>query len=204
MGNGTHDCPVIDWLEFQVRLQLAKTNLERTLQPDENTVTSILQYRAQILARTSASEDVAHTDLELIEFRLAHEHYAFETRHVNAVHTLRQLTPLPGTPAFMRGIIYARGRIVAVIDLREFFGLPQHDLTDLNKVLILGDSTRELGVLADSIVAVKRLPLKKMQAPLSLLSDRRAAYLMGVSQDRTVVLDAEKILIDESLVIDDR
>src|SRR5882757_6351764 len=97
----------------------------------------ILRARAQVLARPPSSAPVPSTMLELLEFRVASERYALETRHVQGVYPLRELTPLPCTPPFVLGIVNVRGRILPVLDLKKFFELPEQGLTDLHRIILV-------------------------------------------------------------------
>ena len=65
----------------------------------------ILRERARALSRPRKQAPVAEASLELLEFRLAQESYALETRHVREVYPLKDLTPLPCTPPFVLGIV---------------------------------------------------------------------------------------------------
>ena len=97
----------------------------------------ILRARARALARPRERAAVAEASLELLEFRLAQESYALETRHVREVYPLRDLTPLPCTPPFVLGIVNVRGRITPVIDIKKFFDLPDKGLTDLHRIILV-------------------------------------------------------------------
>src|ERR1035441_10847869 len=90
----------------------------------------ILRERARALSRPRKQGPVAEASLELLEFRLAQECYALETRHVREVYPLRDLTPLPCTPPFVLGVVNVRGRITPVIDIKKFFDLSDRGLTD--------------------------------------------------------------------------
>ena len=85
-----------------------------------------------------------HLMLELLEFRLASERYAVESRLVQEVHPLRDLTPLPCTPPFVLGIVNVRGRILPVLDLKKFFDLPERGLTDLHRIILVRGNDLEL------------------------------------------------------------
>ncbi len=91
-------------------------------------VNRILRERAVHLARPTGSSTPQGALLELLEFRLASERYAVETRYVSEVHPLRDLTPLPGTPPFVRGIVNLRGRILPVYDLKSSSRCPSKAL----------------------------------------------------------------------------
>ena len=163
--------------------------------------TRVLRARAQVLARAPEVAPAASTMLELLEFRLASEAYAIETRYVEAVHPLQQLTPLPGTPAFVLGVVNVRGRILPVLDLKKFFDLPEQGLTDLHRIVLVRGHDLELGLLADVIVGVRSVTVGGLQPSLPTLTGIRADYLKGVSKERLVVLDLDRILSDPKIVV---
>jgi len=161
----------------------------------------ILRARAHTLARAPRPAPAAGTTLELLEFRLGSERYALETRHVQDVHPLRELTPLPGTPPFVLGIVNVRGRILPVLDLKKFFDLPERGLTDLHRIILVRGNGLELGLLADVIVGVRSVAADDLQPSLPTLSGIGADYLKGVSVERLVVLDLDRILSDPKIIV---
>jgi purine-binding chemotaxis protein CheW len=161
----------------------------------------ILRARAQALARAPGSAPAAGTMLELLEFRLASERYALESRHVQEVHPLRDLTPLPGTPPFILGIVNVRGRILPVMDLKKFFDLPERGLTDLHRIILVRGHGLELGLLADVIVGVRSVAADSLQPSLPTLTGIRADYLKGVGEGPLVVLDLDRLLADPKIVV---
>jgi purine-binding chemotaxis protein CheW len=162
----------------------------------------ILRERAQALARP-AQRPPASEQIELLEFRLARERYAIESRHVQEVYPLRELTPLPGTPAFLLGLVNVRGRILPVFDLRRLFELPDQGLTDLHRVVLVRGNDLELGLLADVVTGVRRIARASLQPSLPTLTGIRAQYLLGVSDEHLVVLDLDRILADPKIIIHD-
>jgi purine-binding chemotaxis protein CheW len=170
---------------------------------DSANTARILHERAVALARPLRVESPPEELLELLEFRLANERYALETRHVVEVHPLRDLTPLPGTPAFIRGIVNLRGRILPVFDLKKFFALPEQGVTDLHRIIVVRGNDLELGLLADVVTSVHSIGTESLAPPLPTLSEIAAEYLKGVSEDRLVVLDLDRILADPKIVVHD-
>lgn len=159
----------------------------------------ILKERAKALAKARVERDDAN--LEVVTFKLAHERYALELTHIREVHPLKALTPLPGTPDFVLGIVNIRGRILSVIDIKRFFDLPEKGLTDLNQVIILQSDEMEFGILADEILGTSSIPASNIQASLPTLTGIRAEYLKGVTGDRLVILDADRLLSDEKILV---
>jgi purine-binding chemotaxis protein CheW len=160
----------------------------------------LLRERAQRLAAEPAQQEgVAR--LEIVEFLLSDERYAFESHYIREVYPLRELTPLPGTPAFVLGIINMRGKILSVLDMRSFFDLAERGLSDLNKVIVLAHGGMEFGVLADAILGVRTISGGELQPPLATGTGIRAEYLKGVTAQRLVVLDAARLLHDRSIIV---
>ncbi len=191
----------IDWRAVYQRLDATRAAVERTEMPNAEETRRILKTRAHALAREPAKTEAAAESLEVVEFLLAYEKYAIESRYVREVYPLENLTPLPGTPAFVLGIVSVRGEIISVIDIKKFFDLPEKGLTNLNKVLVLQSQDMVFGVLADAILGVRHLSLAEIQPSLPTLTGIREKYLRGVTLDRMVVLDAEKLLTDEKIVV---
>ncbi|MGH8185237.1 MAG: chemotaxis protein CheW [Steroidobacteraceae bacterium] len=163
-------------------------------------VDQILRARARALAKVPEHPQAGQT-LELLEFSLAHERYAVETHYVQEVHALRELTPLPGTPAFVLGIVNLRGRIVPVFDLKKFFDLPEQGLTDLHRIIVVRGAGVELGLLADVVASVRSIGIGRLQASLPTLTGIRAQYLKGVTDERLVVLDLGRVLSDPKIIV---
>jgi purine-binding chemotaxis protein CheW len=161
----------------------------------------ILKARAKALARLS--ESLKHTEaaIEVIEFGLAQERYAIPTVAVREVYALKDLTPVPCTPAFVLGVINWRGQILPVIDIKKFFDLPEHGITDLHKVIIVQHEKMELGILADLIVGVRTVSLDALQPSLPTLAGIREEYLKGVTADRLVILNVTRILTDPGIIV---
>jgi purine-binding chemotaxis protein CheW len=193
----------IDWAMVHRRLDAVRTAVDMAWRPDAETVARILRTRAQALARKPVAEQKAD-GLEIVEFLLAHERYGIETTLVREIFPLTSLTPLPCTPPFVAGIVNLRGEIVPVLEIGKFFDLPDRGLSDLNRVILLQSGAMRFGVLADAVSGVRRVPVRDIQPPLPTLTGIRGQYLKGVSSDRTIILDAEKLLADPKIVVQEQ
>lgn len=206
----------VDWSEVHRRLETAQAALEQRLTPTAEEKKKIFKARAKALAREPEQKEAAEEYVEVIEFLLAQEKYGLESRFVREVYPLRELTPLPGTPPFVLGIVSVRGQIFSVVDLKKFFDLPEKGLTDLNKVIILRSESlalgasslsvnsaegMEFGILADVILGVRSISRAEIQPPLPTLTGIRQEFLKGVTRERLVVLDADKLLSNEDVTV---
>jgi len=168
---------------------------------DADPVREILRRRARELAKAPDAEMGGARLMEILEFSLGPERYAFETSFVREVFPLTEITPLPGVPPYILGVVNVRGRILSVMDIRRLLDFANVGLTNLNKAIILHNGDMELAVLADEVAGVYAIDGDEGQRALATLSGRREEYLKGVTQDRVVVLDAEKLLASEDLLV---
>ena len=193
-----------DWSELHRRLETSRSALQRRLTPGVEERRTILRARATLLAQERKGEkELSQSQLEVVEFLLASEHYGIELAYIREIHALSEFTPLPGTPAFVLGLTNVRGQILSVIDIKKLFDLPEKGLPDLNKVIVVRTHQMELGILADAVLGVRAIALNQFQTSLPTLTGIRAEYLKGITKDPLVVLDVDRILSDEKIVVND-
>lgn len=152
---------------------------------------------------TAVEEEQADGWLDVLSFSISGELYAIESEHVAEVLPLAQYTPLPGTPAYVLGIVNVRGHIVSLLDLRVLFELPISGLSDKNFMLILRNSEMEFALLIDRVLGITRIRQEALQGELANLTGVRAAYLLGVTAEQWTVLDGERLLGDPNLRVMD-
>jgi purine-binding chemotaxis protein CheW len=190
----------IDWSEVHRRVDLLRTALEQGIAYTPEQKQSILKARAQELS-VERDAGASRECIEVIEFSLASEIYGIETAFVREVYPLKDYTSLPGTPAFVLGIISVRGQIISVIDLKKFFNLPERGLEDLNKVIILRNDRMDFGILADAILGTRSVMKDRIQESPATITGIGADYLKGVTEDRVIILDGGKILGDKKIIV---
>jgi purine-binding chemotaxis protein CheW len=164
---------------------------------------SILKARARALAKEPEQAVAARSFIEITEFRLASETYGIESSFVREVYPLKDFTPLPGVPPFVLGIVNVHGQILSVVDLKKFFNLPDKGLGELNKVIILHNGRMEFGILADAVLGTQSVPHDAIQAPPVTVTGIGAEYLKGVTGERVILLDAQKILDDKKIIVNE-
>lgn len=191
----------IDWNAIHARLENNRAIIEREFQYAPEEVKKILTARAKSLARHSSAPQATGGLLNVLEFRLAYENYAIELPFVQEVLPLKSLTPLPGTPPFIVGIINVRGQVFSVLDLRKIFELPEKGLSDFNKVIIVKYNGAEFGIIADAVIGISTILNADIQASLPTLTGVRQKYLKGITREHLVLLDATQLLTDKTLAV---
>lgn len=152
--------------------------------------------------RGAEPETPPEPSMEIIEFTLAYERHALEMSAVSEVFPFRELTPLPGLPPHFTGIVNVRGRIIAAVDLKKFFGLPAPGIADLHEMIIVKSGTAELGILVDFVVGSRLLPLSAI-APPPAQTDARSGYLRGIAPGPVALLDIARLLEDPRMTVNE-
>jgi purine-binding chemotaxis protein CheW len=196
------DTKVFDWQQVKQRVADAFASIDRIGQTEPADTKTILKKRAQALAAIPSADSDNDTDtIEILVFELAQECYAVETRYIREACPLDNLTALPCTPDFVKGVVNLRGEIVSVVDIKRFFGLPEKGITHLNKLIVLESDTMKFAILADHLIGVRPLPLSHLRAAQTVSSAINGRYVRGITTTGLALLDAGVLLSDEKMII---
>lgn len=193
-GSSTADQPTLSVSSLPDRADLSAAVGEAAAKDQ------ILRERARLLAQ-KPQPAAAGEVLVVVEFTLGPEKYGIVSTLVREVYPLKDFTPLPGTPPFILGLMNVRGQILSITDLGKLFGLPDSGLKNANRVIILRNPSREFAILVDTIVGMCPIPLAELQDDLPTLTDMAGEFIMGITPDRLTVLNGEKLLTDNRLVV---
>jgi purine-binding chemotaxis protein CheW len=161
---------------------------------------TILQERARRLARPIVDGSQDKT-IEVVSFSIGAEKFIVESRYVHEIGKLREYTPVPDTPSFVIGVTNIRGVILAVIDLAKFFTIPSRGITDLPRLIVLGEEQFEFGILAAEAHDTYALEESAiLEIPESVSSATRK-YLRGITADAYLFIDVRTLIDDERLTI---
>lgn len=139
---------------------------------------------------------------KILAFCLGSEDYGLEILTVREIIGLIDITPLPRTPDYVKGVMNLRGRIIPVIDLRLKFGLPGADATKETCVIVVESQAEDgerttMGVVVDSVREVQDIPRSAIEEAPSFGCEIPLDYIkgMGKVKDRVVVLlDSSRVL----------
>lgn len=191
----------IDWAGVRARLERVAADREAgTLTPEQ--ARGVLDARAEALARVPERPPEAAELIEVAIFRLADERYALETRFVRRVERLGELTPVPGTPGALSGVVNSQGEVLAVFDLRPLLGIERKDRTDQTRLIVVGSGDGdEFGLLTDEAREVVTLRHARVFSPPGSAEGFGRVAVRGTTRDGLTVLDGEALLRDDRLMI---
>jgi purine-binding chemotaxis protein CheW len=138
-----------------------------------------------------------------VTFKLENETYGIDVMQVREVLRCTEISPVPGAPAYVLGIINLRGNVVSIIDTRGRFGLAFREPDDASRILILeAGAGHVVGFLVDSVHEVMQLPASEMESAPDTGSGESARFIMGLANRKDgllILVDASKLLSDEEL-----
>ncbi|WP_019026932.1 chemotaxis protein CheW [Colwellia piezophila] len=143
---------------------------------------------------------------QYLTFQQNKEVFGIDIRYIKEVLEIREITSIPRSSEFMRGVINLRGQVVPVIDLKLKFGLEKTDFTVDTCIIILELKIAEelclFGALADSVREVIDLDEDSIAPPPKIGSNVDTAFIYGVGKfedNFVVILDALKLCTYEEM-----
>jgi purine-binding chemotaxis protein CheW len=192
----------IDWTAARERLARAEAGMSTSSELSPQRVRALMEERTRALARVPDAATAPGDVISVLSFGLGSERYAIEAACVREVARLTDLTPVPGAGDFVMGVTNLRGEVICVVDLRRFFDIPRTGLSDLSRLIVLGRERAEFGILADQAHEIGPLRSRDILAPPQSVSGIGREYLLGVTRDALIVLDARVLLRDSRLFVD--
>lgn len=131
-------------------------------------------------------------------FKLAEEEYGLEILRVREIIGLMDITRVPRSARYMRGVINLRGRVIPVVDLRLKFGMEAAPPTDQTVIIVVqvpsaqpagGAQDLTVGLLVDEVLEVRNIPPDQIEPPPQLGSDALDGdFIVGVGKaERRVI-----------------
>lgn len=111
------------------------------------------------------------------------------------------VTPVPKSPAYLKGILNLRGQVIPIIDLRLKFGMPQKEITDQTCIVIVETQTAEgatlTGLIVDRVSEVLDIEADQIEPEPSLGSTIDVSLIQGIAKVNAQV----KLLLEIDSVV---
>ena len=136
-----------------------------------------------------------------LTFSLANEEYGLEILKVSEIIGYMEITVVPRTPAYVKGVINLRGQVIPVIDLRAKFGIETTDIDEETCIIIvetgLGSRSFSAGIIVDHLEEVFDIAADDIEKAPQFNSGVNADFILGMGK----VGDSVKILLDIDRVL---
>jgi len=133
---------------------------------------------------------------------LADEEYGLEILRVREIIKMMEITAVPRTPEFVKGVINLRGKVIPVMDLRLKFDMPAVETTDETCVIVVNLGQVDMGIIVDQVREVLDIVEDDVEdAPSFGVSvDTDFILGMGKTDDKvTILLDINKVLEEQEV-----
>jgi purine-binding chemotaxis protein CheW len=116
-----------------------------------------------------------------ILFTVAGTTYALPSGEVRHMEMIEDVTRVPNAPSFVDGVVFSRGQVVPVVNLRARFGFDRvpHDLR--TRLIIVQSAARLIGLVADAAREFVSIPAEAIQPPHEALAGMSGRYVEGVA-----------------------
>ena len=136
-----------------------------------------------------------------LTFALGREEYGLEILKVREIIGFMEITAVPHTPGFVRGVINLRGQVISVIDLRAKFGMPAAERTDETCIIVVemnhGGRKLSMGVVVDRVCEVLDVAADRIEDPPTFGVAVDTDFILGMGK----IGEAVKILLDIDRVL---
>lgn len=148
--------------------------------------------------KTMTAKKAAETRRQVISFRLGTELLGFDLKYVQKVIEVEELSFVPRTPSFVRGAISIHGKVIAVVDLKEFFGMEKTELSVDTRVLVIASEAYNLGLLVDRVERIESVPLRGTMVRSPEPGDVNPNIMMIINLGGRIfnMIDVEKLMLE--------
>ena len=143
---------------------------------------------------------------EMLTFRLGSEAYGINILKVQEIRGCDPVTPIAGTPDFIRGVIDLRGVIVPIVDMRMKFALPEATYDAFTVVIILNVARRVIGIVVDAVSDVVTFTADQIRPVPEFSAALDTQFILGLARldDRMVILlDIEHLVSSPEMQLTD-
>lgn len=125
-----------------------------------------------------------------ILFTVAGTTYAIASQNVLHIEMVEHVTPVPNAPPSVEGVVFSRGQVVPVINLRARFGFDRKGLDLRTRLLVVEHEGRRVGLLADDAREFVMIAANVIHPPNEAVGGTSGSYLDGVAMlgDRIVLV----------------
>jgi len=141
-----------------------------------------------------------------LTFRLHHEEYGLEILKVREIIGIMDITRLPRTPHFVKGVINLRGKVIPLIDLRLRFGLPEKEYDEKTCIIVVeireDDLAVLMGIIVDSVSEVLNVAVEDLEPTPFMGVSVDTAFIMAMAKGKGMVralMDIDRVFTSEEL-----
>jgi len=136
-----------------------------------------------------------------LTFALANEEYGLEILKVREIFGYMDITAVPQTPAYVKGVINLRGQVIPVVDLRAKFGMETTEVTEETCIIVVeitqGDRNCSTGIVVDHVQEVLDIAGENIEESPQFGASVNTDFILGmgkIGESVKILLDIDRVL----------
>ncbi|MBT3202008.1 MAG: chemotaxis protein CheW [Phycisphaerales bacterium] len=137
-----------------------------------------------------------------LTFALAEEEYGLEILKVREIISMSEITSVPKTPEYVKGVINLRGKVIPVIDLRLKFSMEEVPYTDETCTIVVDVNGVEMGIIVDHVSEVLDIADGDIEDAPEFGASVNIDFILGMGKAEgrvTILLDISKVISEDDL-----
>ena len=131
--------------------------------------------------------------------RLGPSHYAIPARLVQQLEMVETITRVPGSASYVEGVVYLRGQVVPVVNLRARFGMERIPYDLSARLVVIRVDERVVGLAVDSASEFLTFPDGALQPAPQTMGEQHLSGVVASEERLILILDVSKLLADATL-----
>ena len=147
-------------------------------------------------------KEISDIEGKFLTFVLGEEIYGIEILKASEIIGLMDITTVPQTPDYMKGVINLRGKVIPVIDLRKKFSMQEGVHTQETCVIVVEVNGSSIGLIVDSVSEVSDITGEEIENAPSYGQGIDTSFIMGLGKVKNkiiILLDIDTVLSTEEL-----
>src|SRR5579871_386535 len=139
-------------------------------------------------------------------FHLGQEEFGIRVLKVREIMGIQDITAVPQTPSFVKGVINLRGKVIPVIDLRLKFSLPEAEYRACTCIIVVQVAKESgailMGIVVDGVAEVLNLTAGDIENTPNFGKGAETPYLLGMAKVKgkvKILLDIDEVLATQDL-----
>src|SRR4030042_1994729 len=117
-------------------------------------------------------------DVHLVTFNLGEE-YGVPISQVQEIVRVGGITMVPNSPSYMEGVINLRGRVLPVLNIRKRLGLPDKEMSNASRIMVIEVGNKVIGLLVDAVSQVIKVPPTSVETAPEEVLEIDTNYIRG-------------------------
>ncbi len=156
---------------------------------------------AAVLDSPGAQATKTNRGGKYLTFALGKEEYGLEILKVREIIGLMDITAVPRTPSYVKGVINLRGKVIPIVDLRAKFNMASVERTDQTCIIVVEIAhhgrTISTGIIVDRVSEVLDIATDQIEEPPSMDSSGDEDFILGmgkIGESVKILLDIDRVL----------